>query len=66
MSEENPEGQAVAPGGGGVSPSDMAEALSAIRTSNPELGAALDAANLSPEDLAGAHNAASEDEDGQG
>jgi hypothetical protein len=63
MSEENRDEQAA--GAGRVSPSDMAEALSAIKSSNPELGAALDAANLSPEDLAGAHGAASDDENGQ-
>jgi len=63
MSEENRDAQAA--GGGSPSPSEMAEALAAIKSSNPELGAALDAANLSPEDLASAHGAASDDEDGE-
>lgn len=64
MSEENRYEQESS-GAGSVSPSDMAEALNAIKSSNPELGAALDAANLSAEDLAGAHGAAHGEDENQ-
>lgn len=41
---------------------DMAEALNAMRTSSPSLGAAIDAAGVSPDELAGAHDRATADE----
>lgn len=41
---------------------DMAEALNAMRASSPSLGATIDAAEVSPDELAGAHGRATSDE----
>jgi hypothetical protein len=41
---------------------DMAKALDAARASSPSLGAALDAAKIVPDELAGAHARATSDE----
>ncbi|MGH3811292.1 MAG: hypothetical protein ACRDUV_02395 [Pseudonocardiaceae bacterium] len=41
---------------------DMAEALKAVKASSPSLGAAIDAAGVTPDELAGAHERATPDE----
>lgn len=41
---------------------DMAEALAAVKASSPSLGAAIDAAGVTPGELAGAHDRATSDE----
>lgn len=41
---------------------DMAEALQAMKASSPSLGSAIDAAGVTPETLAGAHERATPDE----
>ncbi|MGH4007171.1 MAG: hypothetical protein ACRDTH_03200 [Pseudonocardiaceae bacterium] len=41
---------------------DMAEALKAVKASSPSLGAEIDAAEVTPEKLAGAHERATPDE----
>lgn len=43
---------------------DMAEALNAVRASSPALGAALDAAGVTPGELADSHDRATSDEHG--
>lgn len=40
----------------------MAEALKAVKASSPSLGAAIDAAGVTPDELAGAHDRATSDE----
>ncbi|MGH3900554.1 MAG: hypothetical protein ACRDTA_20365 [Pseudonocardiaceae bacterium] len=41
---------------------DMTEALNAVRASSPSLGAALDAAGVTPGELADSHDRATSDE----
>lgn len=45
-----------------TTPKGMAEALDAVRASSPSLGAALDAANVTPGKLADAHDRATSEE----
>jgi ABC-type transporter Mla subunit MlaD len=45
-----------------ATPKGMAEALDAVRASSPSLGAALDAANVTPGKLADAHDRATSEE----
>lgn len=46
----------------GTTSDDMAEALNAVRASSPSLGAALDAAGVTPDELADSHDRATSDE----
>lgn len=41
---------------------DMAEALKAMKASSPSLGAEIDAAGVTPDELAGAHERATPDD----
>jgi hypothetical protein len=43
-------------------PSELAQALKAVKSSSPELAATLDAANVNPDDLAEAHHRATAEE----
>jgi hypothetical protein len=64
MIEEGREEAPQKSGGTSTTPDDMAKALDAARASSPSLGAALDAAKIAPDELAGAHGRATSDEHG--
>lgn len=49
-----------------VTPAEMAAALDAVRASSPELNQAIDAAGVTPDSLASAHDAAARDQESSG
>lgn len=57
--EEAPETQQA----DSVTPAEMAAALDAVRASSPELNQAIDAAGVTPDGLASAHDAAARDQE---
>ncbi|MGH3934596.1 MAG: hypothetical protein ACRDS1_06415 [Pseudonocardiaceae bacterium] len=66
MIEKNTDPADQAPADTSATPGDMAAALDAVRASSPALGAALDAAKVTPDDLAGAHDRATSEEHDKG
>lgn len=57
--EQSPETQQA----DSVTPAEMAAALEAVRASSPELSQAIDAAGVTPDSLASAHDAAAREEE---
>ncbi len=62
MVEENREELSETSGAAMVTPAQMTEALDAMRAASPSMAGKLDAAGVTPDELAGAHDAATQEE----
>ncbi|HEX5348345.1 MAG TPA: hypothetical protein VFW64_14765 [Pseudonocardiaceae bacterium] len=65
MIDEDREDVSASSDAASVGSSEMAEALKSIKSADPSLASQIDAANLTPESLAGSHDRADEHDSGK-